>query len=96
DKPFLDCNKETIRILLRALSDDCAVIYRQRQDQDVLVPVLTTFPAYWFYNTIDQEDEDGDYEACLSEAVIVLNYLHIISQSNIGTIEWYLVPQFSL
>lgn len=42
------------------------------------------------------ENEDEGYEASLHEAVIILNYLHIISQSNAKTIEWYLVPQFSL
>ncbi|KAM3171341.1 hypothetical protein ACTXT7_016800, partial [Hymenolepis weldensis] len=96
DKPFLDCNWETIRILLKVLSDDCAVIYHQRQDQDLLIPVLTTLPIGWFYNPIDNENEDEDHEACLNEAVIILNYLHIISQSNVKTLEWYLVPQFSL
>lgn len=54
DKPFLDCNGETIRILLNVLSDDCALIYHQRQDQDMLIPVLTTLPVDWFYNTIDR------------------------------------------
>lgn len=48
EKRFLDCNKETVSILLKALSDECARLYNQRLDENALIPVLTTLPISWF------------------------------------------------
>ncbi|VUZ52191.1 unnamed protein product, partial [Hymenolepis diminuta] len=96
DKHFLDCNKETVSILLKALSDYCAQLYDQALDENMLIPVLTTLPISWFSRPKIDEKVVAATEAQAEEAVIILKYLHLISQSNAEATEWLLTLQFNL
>ncbi|VDO13893.1 unnamed protein product [Rodentolepis nana] len=96
DKPFLDCNFETVGVLLEALSDNCARIYHQRQDEDVPTSVLIALPLGWLIHSMEEDEGEFEtHEALINGVVIILNYLHLISQSNVGIIKWLLHPKFN-